>query len=89
MIAEEKMRIIRFDNLDYEIKSQLADYIMMTIYSLYNIANINEDEFKAALNSGMRDDILAIIRGYYSFIGDMKINISDTDLYTWYKFLSD
>ena len=87
MAVEVLEKIIKFRNLDYEVKAKLADHIIMTAYSLYNAANINEDDFKAALDSGMREDILAIIREHYSFIDIIKIDISNTDLYTWYKFI--
>jgi hypothetical protein len=87
MAVEVLEKIIKFRNLDYEVKAKLADHIIMTTYSLYNAANINEDDFKAALDSGMREDILAIIREHYSFIDIIKIDISNTDLYTWYKFI--
>ena len=67
-------------DLDRKIRTKVADHVVFTIHNMVEGGTASESDFKAAVDSGLRDDVLAIIREYYSFLGDVEIELSAADI---------
>lgn len=85
--ANEQKSITK-QSLDYFIKGQLAEYFYMTINNLYEHSDVTEEEFKVALDNGMRSDAEKMIKAYYNFIEDTDVALYDRDYYDLHMLMS-
>lgn len=79
--------VINIGDLDYNIKAILFDNMFKEVAKVHKGANVTEDEFEEALDAGLRDKVISLVKDFYAFIGDVKVNISDNEYYTMYEFM--
>lgn len=85
MVSDTLVR--RFDDLDFEVRSELSDHILYTVRSsgLESGVNITDDDFKSLVQSGLLQDCISIAKNYYSFLPDVEIELEYADLVKLYK----
>lgn len=79
--------VIGVSDLDFNIKSILFDSMFKEVAKSYNGSNVTRDEFEETLNAGLRDKAIKLVKDFYSFIGDVAVNITDKELYDMYEFM--
>lgn len=74
--------LLEVEALDYNIKHRIRT---MLFDRMLEFGDESYEEFKAALNSGLRDEVISEVKEYYASLGAIEFNPSDDELYKMYK----
>lgn len=79
------MSSIKLENLDTRMVVAIKNLLYTNVYNTSNSFDCTLQDFTQALDSGIRDKVVSAVKGYYSFIGNIDVELTDEELFQLYK----
>ena len=77
--------VITLKDVDHRIKGSVKNHIFHAVMRKYPQSVITDDEFMQLAEESLLESVKDLIREYYSFLGQVDVEVSLEDLKVLYK----